>query len=133
MVEQFIKGREMTCGVAKVNGRVRALAVTEVIAKNEFYDYQAKYTDAGHELITPADIAPAMEAAIKHYSELIYEKLGCRGVVRIDFIITPEEKPFFLEINTIPGQTALSIIPCQVKYLGIELQTFYRELIEEGA
>jgi D-alanine-D-alanine ligase len=131
MVEQFINGREMTCGVAKVNGRVQALAVTEVIAKNEFYDYQAKYTDAGHELITPADITPATEAAIKGYSELIYEKLGCRGVVRIDFIVTPEEKPFFLEINTIPGQTALSIIPCQVKYLGIELQTFYRELIEE--
>jgi D-alanine-D-alanine ligase len=132
MVEQFINGREMTCGVAKVRGRVQALAVTEVIAKNEFYDYQAKYTDVGHELITPADITPATEAAIKRYSELIYEKLGCRGVVRIDFMVTPDETPFFLEINTIPGQTALSIIPCQVKYLGIELQTFYRELIEEG-
>jgi D-alanine-D-alanine ligase len=133
MVEQFIKGREMTCGVAKVNRRVQALAVTEVIAKNEFYDYQAKYTDVGHELITPANIPSATETVIKHYSELIYEKLGCKGVVRIDFIVTPEGKPFFLEINTIPGQTALSIIPCQVKYLGIELQTFYRELIEEEA
>jgi len=132
MVEQFIKGREMTCGVAKINGRVQALAVTEVIAKNEFYDYSSKYTDSGHELITPANINLTTETTIKHYSELIYEKLGCRGVVRIDFIVTAEEHPFFLEINTIPGQTALSIIPCQVKYIGMDLQTFYRELIEEA-
>jgi D-alanine-D-alanine ligase len=132
MIEKFIQGREVTCGVAVVDGEVTALAVTEVVAKKEFYDYEAKYSDAGHELITPAVIDPKIEALVKRYSELIFRKLGCRGVVRIDFIVTPDGKPIFLEINTIPGQTSLSIVPGQVKYRGISLQDFYSALIEEA-
>jgi len=132
MVEKFIPGREMTCGVAIINGKVTALAVTEVKSKKEYYDYQAKYTPGYLELDTPADIDKPTENKIKEYSEIVFKKLGCKGVVRIDYILTPDGIPNFLEINTIPGQTAMSIIPRQVKFLNINIVDFYSGLIFEA-
>lgn len=132
MVEKFIPGREVTCGVVKINGKVKALAVTEILSKKEYYDYEAKYTPGFLELVTPAEIDKALENKILAYSEKIYTRLGCQGVVRIDYIVTPENTPYFLEINTVPGQTAMSIIPRQVRHLGIEIKDFYSDLIEES-
>lgn len=132
MIEKFIPGREMTCGVATIKGNVLALAVTEVKSKKEYYDYQAKYTPGYLELVTPADIEKETENKIKDYSEIVFMKLGCKGVVRIDYILTSEGIPYFLEINTIPGQTAMSIIPRQVKFLNINIVDFYSELIFEA-
>ncbi|MEG2069909.1 MAG: ATP-grasp domain-containing protein, partial [Bacteroidales bacterium] len=132
MIEKFTKGRELTCGVAVVNGKIQALAVTEITSSNEFYDYQSKYTDGMHNLITPADIPAKSEALIKEYSERIFHQLGCKGVIRVDFIMTAEGIPYFLEVNTVPGQTAMSIIPCQVTSLNIPLNSFYSNLIEEA-
>ncbi len=132
MIEKFIPGREMTCGVATIKGIVTPLAVTEVKSKKEYYDYQAKYTPGYLELVTPADIDKSTEDKIKEYSEIVFKKMGCKGVVRIDYILTPEGIPFFLEINTIPGQTAMSIIPRQVKFLNINIVDFYSELIFEA-
>ena len=132
MVEKFIPGREVTCGVVSFDNKIKALAVTEIKSKKEYYDYEAKYTPGYLELVTPAEIEAEIEQQIKDYSEIIYLKMGCQGVVRIDYIITPEGKPFFLEINTIPGQTAMSIIPRQVAYCGIDIVRFYSDLIEES-
>jgi len=129
MIERFIPGRELTCGVATWNREVKALAVTEILSKKEFYDFEAKYTPGFLELVTPANIDPKIEDKIMKYSERIYRKLGCKGVVRIDFILNPENEPVFLEINTIPGQTAMSIIPRQLAYNNIPLPEFYAELI----
>ena len=131
MVEQFIPGRELTCGVTQWEGKVKALAVTEIKSKKEFYDFEAKYTPGFLELATPAEIDKELEDKIKNYSETIFKKLGCKGVVRIDFIVNEENVPVFLEINTIPGQTAMSIIPKQLEYNNISLPNFYANLILE--
>lgn len=133
MVEKFVRGREMTCGVTAVYGAVQLLAVTEVVATNEFYDYDAKYSAVGHKLLTPADIKPEEKAVLEEYSKKIFHHLDCKGVVRIDFILSEDDGiPYFLEINTIPGQTALSIIPEQVRYNQLDLTDFYTRLILEA-
>ena len=132
MIEKFIPGREVTCGVAKIDGKIRALAVTEIKSKKEYYDFEAKYTPGFLELVTPAEISTEMRDTIFKYSERIFKELGCAGVVRIDYIITPQGIPYFLEINTIPGQTAMSIVPRQIKYLGLDLTQIYTGLIEEA-
>jgi len=129
IVERFVPGREITCGVAAWKGEVKALAVTEIKSKKEFYDFEAKYTPGFLELVTPANIDQNVEEKVKRYSELIYKKSGCKGVVRIDFILNPENEPVFLEVNTIPGQTAMSIIPRQLVYNNISLSEFYANLV----
>jgi D-alanine-D-alanine ligase len=129
MIERFIPGRELTCGVATWQGKLKALAVTEIKSKKEFYDFEAKYTPGFLELVTPANIDQEVDDKVKKYSELIYSKLRCKGVVRIDFILNPENEPVFLEINTIPGQTAMSIIPKQLACNNISLPDFYANLI----
>jgi D-alanine-D-alanine ligase len=132
MIERYIPGRELTCGVTLWKGEVKALAVTEILSKKEFYDFEAKYTPGYLELVTPAEIEPHIEAKVKQYSETIFKKLGCKGVVRIDFILTPDNQPVFLEINTIPGQTAMSIIPRQLAYNNISQLEFYEYLAFSG-
>lgn len=133
IVEKMIHGRELACGVTTAYGSVRMVAITEIVAHNEFYDYDAKYTDVGHSLITPADIAPDMQALVKQYSETVFRQLDCKGIVRVDFILDEEAGiPYFLEVNTIPGQTALSIIPAQLKSRGLDVKQFYTKLVKEG-
>jgi D-alanine-D-alanine ligase len=132
MIEKEIQGREVTCGVAVLNGHPKALAVTEILSKKEYYDYEAKYTPGFLELVTPADITKELEEKIMTFSEMIFRKLNCKGVVRIDYIVTQDNTPYFLEINTIPGQTAMSIIPRQVKYKGINIVDFYTQLLMES-
>ena len=132
MIERFISGRELTCGVTLWQGKVKALAVTEVKTKKEFYDFEAKYTPGFLELVTPAEIEQSVEEKVKQYSEIIYKKLGCKGVVRIDFILNSDNEPIFLEINTIPGQTAMSIIPKQLAHNNIPQWEFYADLIHQS-
>lgn len=132
MIEQFIPGRELTCGVALWKGEVKALAVSEILSKKEFYDFEAKYTPGFLEVVTPAEISSELEQNIKNYSEIIYKRFGCKGVVRIDYIVTPDLQPIFLEINTIPGQTAVSLVPRQLKYNHIDLQDFYGALVMDA-
>lgn len=133
MVEKFVRGRELTCGVTSVYGDVRVLAVTEIVASNEFYDYDAKYTAVGHKLLTPADIPANKENLVREYAKSIFHHLDCRGVVRVDFILSEDDGiPYFLEVNTIPGQTALSIVPGQVTYNGLDLKDFYTHMVMEA-
>ena len=132
MIEKFIPGKEVTCGVLKVDGHPKALAVTEIISKNEFYDFESKYAADLHEMETPAHINPMVMKDIMRYSETLYLRMGCKGVVRMDYIVTPDNHPFFLEVNTIPGQTALSIVPHQVEHMGLNLSDIYTQLIEEA-
>lgn len=132
MIEKFLPGREMTCGVAKINGKIQALAVTEIKSKKEYYDFEAKYTPGYLELVTPAEIDDNLRNTIFEYSEKLFRELGCAGVVRIDYIVSPDGIPYFLEVNTIPGQTAMSIVPRQIKYLGMNLTQIYTDLIEEA-
>jgi D-alanine-D-alanine ligase len=131
LVEEFIKGREFTIGVYKKNGKIITLPMTEIITTNEFFDYQAKYEGKSEE-VTPAKVSDKITLQIKNAAEKIYNVFNCKGVVRIDFIYESEkELPYMLEINTVPGQSAASIVPQQVKAAGSTLKEFYTSLLEE--
>ena len=87
----------------------------------------------GHKLLTPADIPADKERVVRDYAERIFHHLDCRGVVRVDFILSEDDGvPYFLEVNTIPGQTALSIVPGQVTYNNLDLKEFYTKMVKEA-
>jgi D-alanine-D-alanine ligase len=130
MIEAFMKGREVACGVVKTKKKTIILPVTEIISKNEFFDYEAKYTPGKSEEVTPADIPAVISGKIQRLSSLIYDLLGCKGIVRVDFIII-DNKPFFLEINTVPGMTEESLFPKQVRAAGISFEDLYSMVIED--
>ena len=131
LVEEFIKGRELTIGVFKSKGEVIALPITEIIAKNEFFDFEAKYEGASDE-ITPAVIEESVAEKIRAEARKAYAIFNCKGIVRIDFIYDEASgNPCMLEINTVPGQTEASLVPQQVVAMGWTLKQFYSALIEE--
>ncbi|RYY71467.1 MAG: D-alanine--D-alanine ligase [Chitinophagaceae bacterium] len=131
LVEEFIKGREFTIGVFKSKGNIIALPITEIISKNEFFDFEAKYEGASEE-ITPAQVEEVTADKVRDIAKKAYALFNCKGVVRMDFIYDEEtSEPFLLEINTVPGQSAASLVPQQVVAMGWSLQEFYSALIEE--
>ncbi len=132
LVEEFISGREFTIGVFKTKGVLQVLPITEIETANEFFDFEAKYQGKSVET-TPALITPAMQSQLEAAAKRVYEVLNCRGVVRIDFIYNEQKGlPYMLEVNTVPGQSAASVIPQQVKALGMSLQDFYTSIVEES-
>jgi len=130
MIEAFMDGREVACGVVRVKGKAIVLPVTEIISRNEFFDFEAKYTPGKSDEVTPADMPAEITNEIQDLSSKVYDLLGCKGIVRVDFIIV-QDKPYFLEINTVPGMTEESLIPKQVKAAGIELAELYSMVIED--
>ncbi|MDR1878219.1 MAG: D-alanine--D-alanine ligase [Bacteroidales bacterium] len=131
LVEQFIPGREITCGVVRLNNKVQALAVSEIISKKAFFDYEAKYNPDLASEITPAEIPLETELTCKQTSEKIYALLGCKGICRFDYIYN-DTGLYFIEVNTIPGQTNVSIVPKQLRYLGLDFTDLCSSLIEEA-
>ena len=132
LIEEFIKGREFTIGVFKTKGEIITLPITEVLTKKEFFDFEAKYKGLSEE-ITPAILDELVANDIRIDAKKAYEVLNCRGIVRIDFIVNEaNNKPFMLEVNTVPGQSEASIIPQQVKAMGWTLKEFYTAVIEEA-
>lgn len=130
MIEAFMNGREVACGVVKSKNRKLVLPVTEIISKNEFFDYEAKYTPGRSEEVTPAMMDEAVTEEIQRLSSLVYDLLNCKGIVRVDFIVV-KNKPWFLEINTVPGMTEESLVPQQAKAAGIELKDLYSMVVED--
>lgn len=132
LIEEFIEGRELTIGVYKVGGKLYTLPATEIVSQNEFFDYEAKYTPGVTNEITPAPISPEIKDMLDTKAQYIYRHLNCRGVVRMDFILqNGTDKLYFLEVNTMPGQSEASIVPQQVRATGMNLGDFYSALIEE--
>ena len=132
LVEEFISGREFTIGVFKQGATITVLPITEITTSNEFFDFEAKYQGKSEE-ITPAKIDAIMQENLSTAAKHVYEILNCRGVVRIDFIYdTAQQKPFMLEVNTVPGQSEASVIPQQVKAMGMSLADFYSAVIEQA-
>lgn len=133
IVEEFVEGREFSIGVYRTKGELLVLPATEVIPKNDFFDYEAKYKPGMAEEITPADLSVEQNARIATIIKLIYEELNCKGMVRIDFFLEKTSNAFyFIEINTIPGQTETSFIPQQVRAYGKTEKEFYTEIIQEA-
>jgi D-alanine-D-alanine ligase len=130
LVEQLISGTELTCGVMILNGKERVLPVTEVVSKNEFFDYGAKYAGQSEE-ITPARISAELTALVQATTLDIYKRLGCNGIARVDYILSGNT-PYFLEINTVPGMTATSFIPQQVAAAGLNMVQVLTEVIEDA-
>jgi len=132
LVEEFISGREFTIGVFKTKGTLQVLPITEIETGNEFFDFEAKYQGKSVET-TPAFISETMQSQLEAAAKRVYEVLNCRGVVRIDFIYNEQKGlPYMLEVNTVPGQSAASVIPQQVKAMGASLQDFYTSIVEES-
>ncbi len=133
LIEEFVEGREFSVGVYKSKGKIVVLPATEVIPSNEFFDFEAKYTPGASEEITPGRMTEEEKNRVEAVVAKVYEKLNCNGVVRIDYFLEHQTgKFYFIEINTIPGQTITSFIPQQVAAMGIELREFYTLILEES-
>lgn len=132
LIEEFIEGRELTIGVYRIGDTIYTLPTTEILSTNEFFDYEAKYTPGVTSEVTPAKISDATREQIESKASYIYRHLNCRGVVRMDFILEqPSDRLFFLEVNTMPGQSENSIVPQQVRAAGMDLKSFYGNILEE--
>ena len=131
MCEKFVPGREFGCGAMKVGKRMIVFPLTEIVPKNEFFDYEAKYTSGKSDEITPADVEEAVEIEIKATTAFLYEKLECKGFVRIDYIVN-EEGVFFIEANIVPGMSEASIIPKQAQCFGMSLKKLFGLAIESA-
>lgn len=131
LVEEFIEGRELTIGVYKINNKVNALPPTEIVLnKTEIFDFEAKYTMGAAREITPAPISQEIDTLLAEIAKDIYQYLNCEGVVRMDFILQKDtQKLYFLEVNTMPGQSENSIVPQQLKAANILLEEFYNQLL----
>ncbi|HJV18813.1 MAG TPA: D-alanine--D-alanine ligase [Sediminibacterium sp.] len=132
LVEEFISGREFTIGVFRQGEKITVLPITEISTQNEFFDFEAKYQGRSVET-TPAILDDSMKSALSQAAVKVYEMLNCRGVVRIDFIYDAiQQKPYMLEVNTVPGQSEASVIPQQVKAMGMSLTDFYTAVVEQA-
>ncbi|HZK94979.1 MAG TPA: D-alanine--D-alanine ligase [Prolixibacteraceae bacterium] len=131
IIEQFIEGKEFTCGVVKTGQRKLVLPVTEVIPKNEFFNYESKYIAGMVEEITPARISEELTLKVQALSSRIYDLCSCRGIVRIDYILKGNTF-YFLEVNTVPGMTATSFIPQQIEAMGMDLTDLLTDIIQSG-
>ena len=133
LVEECINGREFDCGVfRKADGEKLVFPITEIIPKggHEFFDYEAKYQGFSNE-VTPAEVEERISKHIQEVSSQLYDLLGCRGIVRFDFIHDMEaDELYFLEANTIPGQSAESIVPKQARAMGISPAELYEMSIQ---
>ena len=128
IIESFLDGTEVSVGVINYRGEIIVLPITEIVSENDFFDYEAKYLGKSQE-ITPARISDEMTLKIGAIAKRAYEILKMKGFSRSEFIIVNDE-PFMLEMNTIPGLTAESLIPQQAKVAGISLEDLFTNAIE---
>lgn len=129
VIESFISGTEVTCGCYKTDKVTRLLPITEVVTENEFFDFDAKYNGQVKE-ITPARISQELTEKVQNETSRIYDILGAKGLIRVDYIILEDGEPVLLEINTTPGMTATSFIPQQVRAAGLDIKDVMTEIIE---
>ncbi|MEZ5069788.1 MAG: D-alanine--D-alanine ligase [Bacteroidales bacterium] len=130
VVERFIKGTEVTCGIMKTRRGERIFPLTEIVSRNEFFDFEAKYTPGMAEEITPARIEDSLTQQCQKLASVIYDLTKSSGLVRIDFIIKGNQV-YFLELNSLPGMSAESIVPKQVQAMGLTMPEVLQELVED--
>jgi D-alanine-D-alanine ligase len=130
IVEEFVQGRELTCGVILTKGKVIALPVTEIISKKDFFDYEAKYQPGMADEVVPAQVLPSVSGKCQEISSYLFHALDCKGVVRFDYIFTGR-KFFFLEVNTVPGISEASIVPKMAGAFGWTYSELVTRLLDE--
>lgn len=131
LIEECIDGMEVACGVMIAGGREYVLPVAEIVPKNAFFDYESKYTAGMSDEIVPARISPEVEKELNRMTLAAYRACRCKGIVRVDFIVTPEGKPYMIEINSIPGMSSGSIVPKEVRAAGMTLGELYDIIIAD--
>ena len=132
LVEKFVKGREFSCGLFCSKGKKIVLPITEIISKKEFFDYEAKYTPGITNEVTPAQVEDRYRDLIQHTASQLYDALNCAGIVRFDFILEEGTNAlYFLEVNTVPGQSEGSIVPQQARAMGMTERELYSMVMGE--
>lgn len=129
IIESFMQGTEITCGIYKTKEKTVVFPITEVVSKNEFFDTDAKYNGAVEE-ITPARLSKVVTDRVQRLTSMIYDYIGAKGIIRVDYIITEGDKINLLEVNTTPGMTATSFIPQQVRAAGLDIKDVMTDIIE---
>lgn len=132
LIEEFINGVFVTVGVLEKDGKNFATEILEIRPKNEWYDYEAKYTPGMSEFILPANLSKELTEKVKQIAVIAHETADCRGVSRVDFMISDDGIPYVIEINTSPGMTETSDLPAQSKIMGIDYDNLV-EIILSGA
>ncbi len=130
IIEQFIEGKEIQCGIFKTTKKEYKLPLVEIVPENEFFDYKAKYEGLSQEII-PARISEELTIKCQKITSELYDALNCKGIVRMDFILT-DGKYWFLEANTIPGMTAESLVPQMIRKAGMSIKEVMTILIEDA-
>ena len=131
IIERFLDGIELTCGLVKTRKETIIFPPTELVSKNEFFDYEAKYTAGMCDEITPARIPDELTTEIQNLSSQIYDIFQLNGIVRIDYIYS-NNKLYFMEVNTVPGMSAASIVPQQVEAMGLNMTDIFTLVIEDA-
>ena len=131
VIEAFMDGTELTCGCYKTRQKSVVFPITEVVSHNEYFDYKAKYNGESDE-ITPARIPDELRDRVQQLTSAIYDILGARGIIRVDYIVTAGEKINLLEVNTTPGMTVTSFIPQQVRAAGMDIKDVMTDIIENA-
>jgi D-alanine-D-alanine ligase len=129
IVEQFIEGTEITVPILG-NEDLEILPIVEIVPRSGFYDYEAKYTPGATDEICPARISDHCADAARHFARMSHQLLGCRGMSRTDMIVDSEGRPWVLEVNTIPGMTPLSLLPCSAAVAGYSFSGLIDRLIQ---
>lgn len=122
IIEEFIEGREFSCGILKKNDKITVMPLTEIIIESEFFDYEQKYSDNGATEITPADLPDTQSKECQNIVTKVFHLLRLNKVARIDFILK-ESNFYLIEVNTIPGMSPKSILPQQAKHIGISFES----------
>ncbi|REJ08946.1 D-alanine--D-alanine ligase [Halobacillus trueperi] len=130
LVEDYVKGREVTVPVMGYKGKEQALPVIEIIPKNDYYDFDSKYKPGGSEHIVPAKLSDKLTAQLQQDSILAHQLLGCDVYSRVDFIINENEEPIILEVNTLPGMTPTSLFPDSAQAIGLSYDDLIQKFVE---
>ena len=128
VIESFLNGTEVTCGVYNTKTGIKTLPITEIVSENDFFDFEAKYNGKSEEII-PARISSSEVEKIENITKRIYGLLNLKSVARIDFMLVNHE-PYVIEVNTTPGFSPASIVPRMLNHKGQSIQDFWKEIID---
>lgn len=129
IVEDFIEGRELTVSIFGNQGEEKALPIIEIIPKNKYYDYEAKYSEGGSEHIVPANLDESLTEKVQELAVRAHQALACESYSRVDFILNKDNQPIILEVNTLPGMTPTSLYPDAASAIGLTYEEMMEKLI----
>lgn len=130
LVEEFLDGKEITVPVLGRQGEEKALPIIEIIPKNDLYDYESKYTEGGSQHIIPAKVGNELTKKIEYYAVKAHQLLGCKTYSRADFIVTKDNIPYILEVNTLPGMTPTSLYPDSARVAGMSYDQMIEKIVQ---